>query len=188
MKVAEGRLEPHMVKRILKIPKGIREALIDRIKVGELEGRPLGITLDVISKKKVPKGWKMVIATGGVSPTYLEEALEVLPIDVEVPPEKIKIVVEAWEKMMKELEEFKKRPDYPELQRLKESFLWHWRAQRGLDVLTCPICGADWTHLKWECCGLNIVEAWEKAQKLYEETSKGKRKVRKVRKGVVLEV
>ena len=70
---------------------------------------------------------------------------------------------------MKDLNKLRSRPDYAELQRLSKTFYLHWRMQKGLNDLTCPICGADWTHLRWECCGLNIVEAWKKAQELYKE-------------------
>jgi len=173
VKVARGELRPQMVEMILrKAPEEVREPIFERIVKGELDGLTLEKTVEVVVSEEVPEALKQLVAVGEASPTRVKEALEVLPETEELTGEKVEVIVKAFEEMMRDLEEFRSRPDYEELRRLSKTFYLHWRMQKGLSDLTCPICGADWTHLKWECCGLNVVEAWKKAQERYKSLRK----------------
>ena len=134
-------------------------------------------TVDVVIKEEVPEIVKQMVAVGEASPSRVMEVLEVVPEEVEeVIGEKLEKVVKAWDEMAEAVEKFRSRPEYDELKRLEMTYYLHLRISSALKGLTCPICGNDWTHLRWDCHGLNVVEARQVAWEKYKEIAGGEKR------------
>ena len=178
VKVVRGELQPKVVETIIKeVPEDVRAPIFERIVKGELVGSALEKTVDVVIKEEVPEIVKQMVAVGEASPSRVMEVLEVVPEEVEeVIGEKLEKVVKAWDEMAEAVEKFRSRPEYDELKRLEMTYYLHLRISSALKGLTCPICGNDWTHLRWDCHGLNVVEARQVAWEKYKEIAGGEKR------------
>jgi len=178
VKVARGEVRPQVIETILKeAPEEVRGSIFERIIKGELVGSALEKTVDVVVRKDVPEVVKQMVAVGEASPSRVMEVLEVVPEEVEeVIGEKLEKVVKAWDEMTEAVKKFRSRPEYDELKRLEMTYYLHLRISSALKGLTCPICGNDWTHLRWDCHGLNVVEARQVAWEKYKEIAGGEKR------------
>lgn len=115
---------------------------------------------------------------------FLKKAAELAPPIIERPmreealfgfapsPEQIEAIREQLKEGEERLKAIMDRPEVKERGKLFENWVAHDALLGVLGSAHCPICGANWENLRWQCHSLNIKDAYDLLTDKYQKAVK----------------